>query len=154
MLRHSVLFALLSFALLSHYFRTDVASHCWHSHIWHSHSCLIRTVDPFALVSFALLSFALLSYKPSFFAVFRHFGILFCITAFVTAMQEQHMATYDITFAKQKQKLTNEQIINVKADDRGEYHKKKENRTLPESSFVRVCVLRICTLGACTLVNV
>ena len=50
-------------------------------------------------------------------------------------MQDQH-----ITFAKQKQKQTNKQIINVKADDRGEYHKKKENRTLPESSFVRVCV--------------
>ena len=62
------------------------------------------------------------------------FGILFNIA--VTAMQEQH-----ITFAIQKQKQTNKQIINVKADDRGEYHKKKENRTfLPESSFVRVCV--------------
>ena len=45
-----------------------------------------------------------------------------------------------ITFAKQKQKQTNKQIINVKADDRGEYHKKERNRTLPESSFVRVCV--------------
>ena len=50
-------------------------------------------------------------------------------------MQEQH-----ITSAKQKQKQTNKQIINVKADDRGEYNKKKENSTLPESSFVRVCV--------------
>ena len=49
-------FALLAFALLSHFFRTDVASHCWHSHIWHSHSCLIRTVDPFALLAFALLA--------------------------------------------------------------------------------------------------
>ena len=56
MSRHSVLFALLSFAHLSHFFRTDVASHCWHSHIWHSHSCLIRTVDPFALLAFALLA--------------------------------------------------------------------------------------------------
>ena len=56
MSRHSVLFALLLFALLSHFFRTDVASHCWHSHIWHSHSCLIRTVDPFALLAFALLA--------------------------------------------------------------------------------------------------
>ena len=58
-------------------------------------------------------------------------------------MQEQH-----ITFAKQKQKQTNKQIINVKADDRGEYHKKKENRTLPESSFVRAraCVyVCVCT---------
>ena len=61
--------------------------------------------------------------------------VFICIIAFVTAMQEQH-----ITFAKQKQKQTNKQIINVKADDRGEYHKKKENRILPESSFVRVCV--------------
>ena len=61
MSRHSVLFALLSFALLSHFFRTDVASHCWHSHIWHSHSCLIRTVDPFALLAFALLAFPLLA---------------------------------------------------------------------------------------------
>ena len=52
-------------------------------------------------------------------------------------MQEQH-----ITSAKQKQKQTNKQIINVKADDIGEYNKKKENRTLPESSFVRVCVFR------------
>ena len=49
-------FALLAFALLSHFFRTDVASHCWHSHCWHSHSCLIRTVDPFALLAFALLA--------------------------------------------------------------------------------------------------
>ena len=40
MSRHSVVFALLSFALLSHFFRTDVASHCWHSHYRHSHSCL------------------------------------------------------------------------------------------------------------------
>ena len=66
MSRHGVLFALLSFAHLSHSFRTDVASHCWHSHIWHSHiwhshiwhshSCLIRTVDPFALLAFALLT--------------------------------------------------------------------------------------------------
>ena len=51
-------------------------------------------------------------------AVVVFHGILFCIKAFVTAMQEQH-----ITFAKQKQKQTNKQIINVKADDRGEYSK-------------------------------
>ena len=49
-------FELLAFALLSHFFRTDVASHCWHSHCWHSHFCLIRTVDPFALLAFALLA--------------------------------------------------------------------------------------------------
>ena len=36
-------------------------------------------------------------------------------------------------------------MINVKADNRGEYHKKKENRTLPESSFVRVCVCLLFT---------
>ena len=41
---------------------------------------------------------------------------------------------------KRKQKQTIKQIINVKADDGGEYHKKKVNRTLPESSFARVCV--------------
>ena len=56
MSRHSILFALFSFALLSHFFRANVASHCWHSHIWHSHSCLICTVDPFALLAFALLA--------------------------------------------------------------------------------------------------
>ena len=50
-------------------------------------------------------------------------------------MQEQH-----ITSAKQKQKQTNKQIINVKADGRGEYNKKKENRTLPEFFCACVCV--------------
>ena len=39
---------LLTFALLLHFFRIGVASHCWHSYIWHSHSCLIPTVDSFA----------------------------------------------------------------------------------------------------------
>ena len=61
--------------------------------------------------------------------------VFISITAFVTATQEQH-----ITFAKEKPKQTNKQIIKVKADDRGEYHKNKENKTLAESSFVRACL--------------
>ena len=52
----------------------------------------------------------------------RHrYRYFICIIAFVTAMQEQH-----ITSAKQKQKQTNKQIINVKADDRGEFNKRKK----------------------------
>ena len=65
--------------------------------------------------------------------------VFICILAFVTAMQEQ-----DISFAKQKidktkQKQTNKQIMDVKADDRGEYHKKKENRTY-QRVLLCVCV--------------
>ena len=75
-------FALLAFALLSHFFRTDVASHCWHSHCWHSHSCLIRTVDPFALLAFALLashwcrSHFCLSHSCRTSYIFEHWRIL------------------------------------------------------------------------------
>ena len=60
------------------------------------------------------------------------YSVFICIITFVIAMQEQH-----ITFAKQKlKKKTNKQIINVKADNKGEYHKKKEIRTSTERSFV------------------
>ena len=45
-------------------------------------------------------------------------------------MQEQH-----ITSAKQKQKQTNKQIINVKADDRGEYNKKERKQDITREFF-------------------
>ena len=90
---------------------------CFSFEIFFFHFTVGRQVDAFSFKVVLLIS------------VFRYF---MCIIAFVTAMQEQH------NFRKTK---ANKQTDNKRQSRRqGRIPQKKENRILPESSFV--CVFR------------